>query len=617
MFRMSLHKCMTRRLSHASLVNRLSRHSPCMSLRGNIVTAAISCLLLVLVACGDDDSDFATRPSDDSSSSVTPKSSSSSKVPEPAEKSSSSTKSSSSSEYIRVPCDVETDENCFEDARDGQTYKTVKIGSRVWMAENLNYETANSYCYNDSAEYCEKYGRLYTWAAAMDSAGTWSANGKGCGYNKTCSPTYPVRGVCPDGWHLPAQTEWNSLFSAVGGQSNAGKKLKSTSGWNENGNGKDAFSFSALPAGVRYRNGDYHSEGDLTYFWSSTESARLQNAALDANYMNLGYYYVDALLNFGWKFLGHSIRCLKDSDDGSSSSVKNESSSSVTLSSSSSDISVVEESSSSEDSSNSSSSDSEKSSSSAGEAASSSSSVELNCSALLEGTDGWSWDIPKECRFNPDITYGTMADSRDGQTYKTVKIGEQTWMAENLNYADSTKTPSLLKRSWCYNNNVENCAVAGRLYTWAAAIDSVKLATDADNPQDCGFRKTCTLPDTVYGICPPGWHLPTQTEWKTLLDEVGGLSTASKILKSQTGWYENGNGTDGVGFSALPAGGWDVGNSEFFAGGRLANFWSASGDYTSNFSAYHMDLSYEDDHANLTGYYKKYGFSVRCVKDDP
>ena len=218
-----------------------------------------------------------------------------------------------------------------------------------------------------------------------------------------------------------------------------------------------------------------------------------------------------------------------------------------------------------------------------------------------------------ESSFNPDIIYGTMTDSRDKKVYKTIKIGDQTWMAENLNYADSATTPSLLERNWCYNNDSANCAVAGRLYTWAAAIDSVKLATDADNPQDCGFRKTCTLPDTVYGICPPGWHLPTRTEWKTLLDEVGGLSTASKILKSQTGWYNNGNGTDGVGFSALPAGGWDVGNGEFYAGGRLANFWSASGD--DSHSAYHMDLSYEDDHANLTGYYKKYGFSVRCLQN--
>ena len=220
-----------------------------------------------------------------------------------------------------------------------------------------------------------------------------------------------------------------------------------------------------------------------------------------------------------------------------------------------------------------------------------------------------------ESSFNPDITYGTMTDSRDKKVYKTVKIGGQIWMAENLNYADSSKTPSLLERSWCYNNDSANCAVAGRLYTWAAAIDSVKLATDADNPQDCGHRKTCTLPDTVYGICPPGWHLPTRTEWKTLWTEVGGRSNAGKILKSQTGWYNNGNGTDSVGFSALPAGGWDVSNGEFFAGDRLANFWSASGD--DSHTAYHMDLSYEDEYANLNGYQKNYGFSVRCLKDAP
>lgn len=204
MLRMSLHKCMTRRLSHASLVNRLSRHSPCMSLRGNIVTVAISCLLFVLVACGDDDSDFATRPSDGSSSL------------------SSSSAKSSGSVYRSGPCKVETDENCFKDDRDGQTYKIVKIGDQVWMAENLNYETPASSCYNDSVEYCEKYGRLYTWAVAMDSAGTWSTNGKGCGYGRTCrvasagSATL-VRGVCPDGWHLPTQAEWDTLFTAVGG----------------------------------------------------------------------------------------------------------------------------------------------------------------------------------------------------------------------------------------------------------------------------------------------------------------------------------------------------------------------------------------------------------------
>ena len=297
-----------------------------------------------------------------------------------------------------------------------------------------------------------------------------------------------------------------------------------------------------------------------------------------------------------------------------------------------------EESSSSIDSAKSSSSDGKESSSSVSTANSSSSAVEESSSSVVlensssslmssssvipsssgessssTGEAGWSWDVPKESRFNPDITYGTMTDSRDKKVYKTVKIGGQTWMAENLNYADSATTPSLLNRSWCYNNDSANCAVAGRLYTWAAAIDSAKLYKDKSI--DCGYRKTCALPDTVYGICPPGWHLPTRAEWDTLFTEVDGKSTAGKILKSQTGWYKNGNGTDDVGFSALPAGGWDVGNGEFYAGGRLANFWSASGDYTSNFAAYHMDLSYEDDHANLTGYYKHYGFSVRCLQN--
>jgi uncharacterized protein (TIGR02145 family) len=156
--------------------------------------------------------------------------------------------------------------------------------------------------------------------------------------------------------------------------------------------------------------------------------------------------------------------------------------------------------------------------------------------------------------------------------------------------------------------------VLGRLYTWAAAIDSVALYDDG-NGVDCGYNKTCTLPAKVQGICPDGWHLPTNTEWNILFTEVGGKSAAGKILKSQTGWDHNDNGTDGVGFSALPAGGWDVSNGEFFAGGRLANFWSASGD--DSHTAYHMDLSYEDEYANLNGYQKNYGFSVRCLQDAP
>jgi len=78
---------------------------------------------------------------------------------------------------------------------------------------------------------------------------------------------------------------------------------------------------------------------------------------------------------------------------------------------------------------------------------SSSSTGKVDCSALLDGETNWNWSVPKVYRFNPDIDYGTMTDERDGKTYKTVKIGDQIWMVENLNYADSTKTPSLKGKS--------------------------------------------------------------------------------------------------------------------------------------------------------------------------
>jgi uncharacterized protein (TIGR02145 family) len=212
-----------------------------------------------------------------------------------------------------VPPFDATDHFC--DGRDDGSvtvYRMVKIGEgekeQTWMAENLNYETENSYCYNDDPANCIKKGRLYTWAAAMDSVGSWSTNGKGCGYGKTCSPTYPVRGVCPDGWHLPDTTEWNTLFNAVGGKSVAGTKLKSTSGWYNSGNGTDAFSFSALPAGGRSPGGLLYYNGSAAVnFWSSTE----ENGTL-AYYMYLYYNKVNADLDHTYKYSAFSVRCIKD-----------------------------------------------------------------------------------------------------------------------------------------------------------------------------------------------------------------------------------------------------------------------------------------------------------------
>ncbi|MBR2211402.1 MAG: fibrobacter succinogenes major paralogous domain-containing protein [Fibrobacter sp.] len=215
---------------------------------------------------------------------------------------------------------------------------------------------------------------------------------------------------------------------------------------------------------------------------------------------------------------------------------------------------------------------------------------------------------------NENVSYGKLVDDRDGQIYRTVKIGDQTWMAENLNYADSSTTPILKGRSWCFDNNPENCAVTGRLYTWAAAIDSIALYDNA-NGLDCGLDKICTLPTNVQGICPSGWHLPTNTEWRLLIPATENAMTAGKILKSQTGWYNDGNGSDIYGFSALP-GGSRSHNGSFCDDGYYAYFWSAT-QSTLGYYAYQTYLCHISSGGDLiSNYGKNYSLSVRCIKDE-
>ena len=247
-------------------------------------------------------------------------------------KSSSSVKSGDSSSSssagkvngLATPCKTETEDNCeygeLVDERDGQTYKTVKIGDKVWMAENLNYDPGQggsgssaydwSWCYDDDPSNCAKYGRLYTWAAAMDSATTY------CGFGKSCTATHPVQGICPSGWHLPDTTDWHDLIVAAGGKYSAGAKLKSTSGWENDGygndgNGTDAFGFSALPSGYRSRGGeDYYTAGGYANIWSSFEYI----TGLVAYEMVLRSTNTYAYVDRSNEDYGYAVRCVKDSD---------------------------------------------------------------------------------------------------------------------------------------------------------------------------------------------------------------------------------------------------------------------------------------------------------------
>ena len=186
----------------------------------------------------------------------------------------------------------------FTDSRDGKKYKTVKIGEQTWMAENLNYNAKGSKCYDNKPANCQKYGRLYDWATAMNIDAKFNEEEYGGSDEKD-------RGICPSGWHIPSEGDWDALMTAVGSNT-AGTKLKATAGWNSNGNGTDEFGFSALPGGFGYSDGDFNDVGDYGYWWSATE-----DYSIYAYLRDMGYRYSDVSSSSYMSTL-FSVRCVQD-----------------------------------------------------------------------------------------------------------------------------------------------------------------------------------------------------------------------------------------------------------------------------------------------------------------
>lgn len=402
-----------------------------------------------------------------------------------------------------------SDEKYIVDGRDGQKYRVVTIGSQTWMAENLNFKTEKSHCYNDVDSNCTKYGRLYTWADAMDSAGVFSSTGKGCGFDTVCFPTEPIRGICPEGWHFPDAMEWYTLIKNSGGVDRAGETLK---------------------------NEPFLAVERASLFWTSTDFDGIQSYDIYVYFCkgDCNYHQDEEAARVNRtetleKTESAYLRCIRDDRKDSSSPF---------------DLFSINK-------------------------------------------------LPKSIE-------DTLVDSRDNHTYKTVTIGSQTWMAQNLNYETDNSS--------CYQNSSERCDVYGRYYTWTSAMKA----------------------------CPSGWHLPSIDDWLTLFSIVNTSRDGmlEKVLRSTSGWKtENGywnsgywseNGYDVVSFSVLPAGQMDDGE------GAYAKFWTSSQDAASK-NIYgtvfgtgktmlwtaenslvvqpgtllqNVDLFNDDD-----------GLSVRCIKD--
>lgn len=205
---------------------------------------------------------------------------------------------------------------------------------------------------------------------------------------------------------------------------------------------------------------------------------------------------------------------------------------------------------------------------------------------------------------NPAITYGYFTDVRDGQTYRTVTLGSQIWMAQNLNFAGTNGTTGVCPNAWGTSTpgSADFCAKYGRLYAWAEVMN--------------GSASTTT--GKVRGICPVGWHVPTDPEWTTLVNAVEsesrvGTGKGGAALKSTSGWADNGNGTDLVGFTVLPAG-FRYYDGKFITLGSTASFWSAS-ELDATYALYRYFSSGNAYVNHYSNNYKSNGFSLRCSQD--
>jgi uncharacterized protein (TIGR02145 family) len=560
----------------------------------------------------------------------------------------------------------------FKDTRDGKTYKTVKIGTQTWMAENLNYSGTASNpegaCYDGKPANCTKYGRMYTWNFL----------------------------ICPKGWYAPTKEDWQKLIDFAGGKEEAGKNLKAKSGWDKHegnpGNGEDKFGFAALPGGghvgcpqcsfsdigkvagfhgdagsgiflsnsngtaelggvagygnVRCIQGEPATGKEAEHFAAIAKSEAEKKAAKDkleairkANgstftdsrdkktywsikigdlvwmAQNLDYADKDSkcydnkpencktygrLYNFeiakkacpsGWHLPnddewdalakatgekkdvamlktteGWSEQYKNGTDDFGFSALPNgrETSSkfseagdmSYWWSNTNKGLQIYRN---------------ELKKLSTNEMQVIRPSIAVRC------VQGEFSKAEMEMRAKSEAYVkangGTFTDTRDKRTYQTIKIGNQTWMAENLDYAD--------KDGKCHGNKPENCKTYGRLYNW----------------------------ETAMKVCPSGWHLPSKDEFQALNNAAGAnKDSVALALKSNSGW----NGTNIFGFSVLPGGKIQTDGSSFGVG-TSGSLWSAT-SMTGVNAGYANCYDFGSVSAVIDAGRKTSMYNVRCVQ---
>ncbi len=509
----------------------------------------------------------------------------------------------------------------IHDIRDNKNYSTVLIGNQCWMAENLNFglmipgindmadnSVFEKYCFDNNASDCDTYGGLYQWNEMMQY-----------------STQQGTSGICPpiDGWHIPTDSELLTITDYLGGESNAGGGMKQTGTiqgsdglWNEPNEGAtNSSGFTGLPGGYRRYDGLFYFQGYYTHFWSSSEAT-----SANAVTRTLFYNYPDFYLNNFSKDYGFSVRCVKDltinlppaepfnpqPPDGALNQQIIDTLSWMCTDPENDALSFD---------------------------------VYFGISnppALVSVAQTNNTYIPDTLAFNTDYywmivahddhgnqidgpvwTFTTIAeplwicgnpfvDDRDGQVYKTAQINNQCWMTQNLNFGSmisatvNMENDSIIEK-YCYDNDTANCDIYGGLYQWS---EIMQYSTNTG----------------VQGICPAGWHIPTDLEWTLLTNYLGGANVAGGKLKEDgfAHWIPpNVDATNESAFTGLPGGMCDY----YFDGiGVTGAWWTSTRDPWDLKKSYHpIRISLNTYNAKASRYiaYDSYGLSVRCLNDEP